>query len=401
MSELWNNRSRSYHKMIFKYLRYVLNDHLVLAMMFFMGGAGLAYSSWLSGISSGNTLIRPLVLVATSFATILGKPILLLQEPDKIFLLPQEDLISKDFVKHSYRLTAFSRFIIMIIVLLIATPLLGLILHTWLAAGLFSLQMIFASLINLKLDYQQFFFNKGKIQWWFKLIGAMVLATLGLVISPILSLVVTIIIGGLVWFGSDHHGNFDWLSAIGFEAKRMNGLYRFFSLFTNVPQLETKPKRRRYLDPLILILSPKSSSPFEYIYGRAILRGGELGSLVLRLLVIAVLIIGFSSNLELKVLISAVSLYLMAVQSVAVYPQVGQNVLTKIYPLEVDAAQKALRNIILKLSIGFSIVLIITSTISMTGFIDLMWIILGQVVVIFLVTLWFIPRYVKKVGEQI
>ncbi|AEV95412.1 ABC transporter permease [Pediococcus claussenii] len=401
MSELWRKRNQAYHKMIFKYLRYVLNDHLVLAMMFFVGGVGLAYSSWLSGISSSNLLIRPLVIVATSFAAILGKPVLLLQEPDKIFLLPQENLISKDFVKHSYRLTAFSRFLIMIIVLLIATPLLGLILRMWLLATVFSLQMIFVSLINLKLDYQQFFFNKWKMKWWYKLIGAIAVAMLGLEINPFFSFAITIIIGGLLLLTSDHHGNFDWLSAISFEAKRMNGLYRFFSLFTNVPQLETKSKRRRYLDPLILLLSPKSSSPFEYIYGRTILRGGELGSLVLRLLVIAVLIIGFSSNLELKVLISAVSLYLMAVQAVAVYPQVGQNVLTKIYPLETDVAQKALRKIILKLSIGFSIVLIIASTISMSGFIDLMWIILGQIIVIFLVTLWFIPRYVKKVGEQI
>ena len=42
MNELWNSRTKQYQKMIMRYLKYVLNDHLILALLFFGGGIGLA-----------------------------------------------------------------------------------------------------------------------------------------------------------------------------------------------------------------------------------------------------------------------------------------------------------------------------------------------------------------------
>ena len=44
MLELWKKRQAKHQKQMFKYLRYVLNDHFVLALLFLLGGLGLSYS---------------------------------------------------------------------------------------------------------------------------------------------------------------------------------------------------------------------------------------------------------------------------------------------------------------------------------------------------------------------
>lgn len=58
MNELWNSRTKQYQKMIMRYLKYVLNDHLVLALLFFGGGIGLAYSNWLKEIHPGTLVYQ-------------------------------------------------------------------------------------------------------------------------------------------------------------------------------------------------------------------------------------------------------------------------------------------------------------------------------------------------------
>ena len=38
MLDLWKMRQKTHQKQMFKYLRYVLNDHFILALLFILGG---------------------------------------------------------------------------------------------------------------------------------------------------------------------------------------------------------------------------------------------------------------------------------------------------------------------------------------------------------------------------
>jgi Predicted ABC-type exoprotein transport system, permease component len=46
MNEIWKKRRASYQKMLLKYLRYVFNDHFVIALLFLFGAFGLSYSNF-------------------------------------------------------------------------------------------------------------------------------------------------------------------------------------------------------------------------------------------------------------------------------------------------------------------------------------------------------------------
>lgn len=51
MLDLWKMRQKTHQKQMFKYLRYVLNDHFILALLFILGGLALSYSNYLKALS--------------------------------------------------------------------------------------------------------------------------------------------------------------------------------------------------------------------------------------------------------------------------------------------------------------------------------------------------------------
>ncbi|MCC3237916.1 ABC transporter permease, partial [Pediococcus acidilactici] len=104
MNELWQQRAKAYQSEILKYLKYVLNDHLVLALLFFGGGLGLAYANWLKTLQPLPNYGLILVAVVSFLLTLPGQPVLLFKNADSVFLMSQEKNISA-YLRKSLRRT--------------------------------------------------------------------------------------------------------------------------------------------------------------------------------------------------------------------------------------------------------------------------------------------------------
>lgn len=92
MQELWKQRLHAYQKQVFKYLKYVLNDHFVLAMLFVLGGIALTYTNFLKTVTVTDdyTWTKPIVILLLLIVLQLGRGATLLQPADELFLVPQE-----------------------------------------------------------------------------------------------------------------------------------------------------------------------------------------------------------------------------------------------------------------------------------------------------------------------
>lgn len=395
MNEIWNDRSKKYQKMILKYLRYVLNDHLVLALLFFVGGLGLAYSNWLKTLEPGLWYLKPLLFLVLGMLTMVGQPILLLEEPDKIFLMAQEKNI-QIYLKRSIRRSLFSAMLPLLVGSVLIFPLLALEFHNLLVVGILIFSTLIGLFTNILTDYQMLFY--GKKLKLIKQVLVIALIGIGVAFSPILGVIglIGIFIFNLSLLGKIFkQGSFYWNKAIKVESNRMNRLYHFFSLFTTVKNIQPRVKRRKYADGIINFLSRKDTT-FTYLYSRIIIRSGSQGNLMLRLLLLGALIEGFSNEILLKVLIGAVTTYLIVIQMVDVYRPVHENIFVRIYPINIENQEKDLLSVMKRIILISAIFLTAIGLISNHSLEFILGSVMAQLAIAIVLLKWFVPRYIKK-----
>lgn len=397
MNEIWNERAAKYQKMVLKYLRYVLNDHLVLALLFLIGGLGLAYANWLKTLQLDVWYIKPVILIVLVLLTLIGRPVLLLEKPDKVFLMAQEKNISTYLTK-SIKRTLFSVTLPLIIGNILVFPLLALEYHQIFKVSCLVLTVIIGTFANVLFKYQQLYYNRSNqfinpvIIGIVVAIGVMVDARLGVLLA--FGVLINRILTIKKIFIKE---SFDWNHAIQIELNRMGQLYHFFSLFTTVKNIQPVVKRRKYADGLIRFLAGKQTI-FTYLYPRMIVRSGNQGSLMLRLLFLGMLIEGYSNEVLLKVVIGAVITDLIVVQMVDVYRPVHENIFIKVYPTTVSNEEKSLLSVMKRIILISAIFLTLAGLITSFSVEFLLASVGTQLVVAILLLKWFIPRYIKKIN---
>lgn len=399
MSELWQQRAKAYQSEILKYLKYVLNDHLVLALLFFGGGLGLAYANWLKTLQPLPNYGLILVATVSFLLTLPGQPVLLLKNADPVFLMSQEKNISA-YLRKSLRRTLISVLIPVGIGILLLFPLLALAYHQlFLVVGVV-LTVILGSFTNVLIRYQGYYFAGPRWDRKITLLIDTIIVSL-IIRFPLIAAV--LMLGWLVleWQRLNHlmeKGSFNWQAAVDAEQKRMGRLYRFFSLFTTVKNLPVKAKRRRYADGLVKFLAGKSSM-FSYLYSIMIVRSGDLGSLMIRLLIVGMLIVAYSDQEWLKLMVGALTTYLIVIQLVDVYRPVQANSMVQVYPVDAEMAQKGLLSVLKRIILLSAILLTLAGCVTNWSFSFLGWAIVVQAITAWLLTQWLVPRYIKKINR--
>ena len=85
---------------------------------------------------------------------------------------------------------------------------------------------------------------------------------------------------------------------------------------------------------------------FSYLYSIMIVRSGDLGSLMIRLLIVGMLIVAYSDQEWLKLMVGALTTYLIVIQLVDVYRPVQANSMVQVYPVDAEMAQKGLLSVL-------------------------------------------------------
>ncbi|MFB9769992.1 ABC transporter permease [Lactiplantibacillus modestisalitolerans] len=357
MNELYHQRLGRHLQRMLRYLRLVFNDHFVIALMFFVGGLGLAYSNWLKTVGPHDQWLLVVLGGILLLGSRIGRIATLIEPADTVFLLPRE----RDFHQYLARAWRYSwglAQLVQLALVILVMPLFVLITRAsgWALVALVGLQLAIKdyqlTLAMIKLYQVDGAFSgryrrHPRLAPWSTLTSWLVsglLLVLGLAVSPWLGFAVAVIVAlvsrGLfrrLWPQS----TVAWRADVTLEANRMLGIYRFFNLFTDVPMVQGSVKRRRYLDWVLRWLPKNQQHAFSYLFGRGMLRGTEFSGLVARLTIIGAILLYFSGHGWLAIGLDVLFLYLIGFQLLPFYKRYDNIVFTHIYPL---SAKQRLRN---------------------------------------------------------
>lgn len=357
LNQIWRNRVQAYIQELSKYIRYMFNDHLLFVLII-GGGAGLYhYSEWVRTLDED----FPLAFVMASLLalTLSYSPIItLLKRADLVFLLPLETKLTTYFRKGIF-LSFFTQFYISIFVLVLCMPmyvqitkegyntffsllvlvlllkLWNLLIHWWMLKNNNSIALVYDWLIRFFITFLLLYFMIGKANFWY------------------IVTVFFILVGFTIYVGlSSRNKRIQWELLIEREEGRMQRFYHLANMFTDVPHLRGKVKRRKWLDGIFSFISFEQKEIFRFIYWRTILRTSEFSGLILRLTIIAILIIIFNGSFYLTLIIALLFLYLTGFQLFPLLRKHDFIIWTDLYPVSPRLKKRAFLDIVFKVLLG-------------------------------------------------
>lgn len=351
MNNLWKKRLNLYLKRMIKYYRYVFNDHFVIALLFLLGGISYTYSNFIKSLNVDLSYpwAKPVVIIVLLVMLQFGKVGTLIDEPDKVFLLPQEKGM-REYLMKAQKRAWVSNSVIQIVVWIVLLPFIYYGVHLNLVESI----ILLLSQVALKVAQVNLFFIRafeakyqaGKYSLILNYVVPLIAYTLGLYASIYFALGITV---GLILYLKSLPKNkiIQWNYLIDVEKLRLMRKYSFFNLFTDVPQIKKKAKRRKYLDWLI----PKFKNVYGHLFIRAIIRNGEYSGLYIRLTVIEFIVLLFIPKFWLSLVIGMLFIYLIGFQMLPLYKYFDDNVFVHLYPLETNRKGKEFKSILLALLI--------------------------------------------------
>ncbi|BDZ30702.1 ABC transporter permease [Lactiplantibacillus sp. WILCCON 0030] len=395
MNELYQNRLSRHLRQMLRYLRLVFNDHFVIALMFFVGGLGLAYANWLKTVSPRDTWIVLVVGLILWLGLALGRVATLLEPADVVFLLPREHDLHGYFV-HAWRYSWWLAQAVQVVLVGLTVPILMLVDRL---SGL-SLLALLVTQLALKdsqlTGYVTRLYRLTAAQRRWSQLGnwglALVILALSLFSSTWLGLGLALVLAaGQRWWHSQVWPTtvVAWRDDIKLEANRMLGIYRFFNLFTDVPMVQGTVKRRRYLDWVFNWGPRDQRHAFNYLFARGMVRGTEFSGLVARLTLIGAILLYFSGHGWLAIGLDVIFIYLIGFQLLPFYKRYDNIVFTHIYPIGLTQRLKSFQRLLMIVLSGTGLVFLVAFWLSNASLVQVGLLAVINVLEIYLLVAWY------------
>lgn len=401
MNDIWKKRSTQHQKKMMRYLKYVLNDHFVIVCLFLFGALGYAYSELLKNLSDEFRYGRIIAVVFLTGLILIGKLATFLKEADIVFLLPKEKEL-KDYLKSAKRYSIILPAVVITFGTSIIMPLL-------VATSSFKfIDMVFfviylLAMKNLELEIQHlcmkfsYSHKKNKIKFLF-LTATFIGTVLLIFVSPLVGIGYAFLLN-VLWlkYGVGYRRNllYQWPMMVKNETTRVQHIYQFINLFTDVPIMKSTVRRRKYLDVFLNKNKKEHKKTYSYLYTRAFLRGTEYSGLFIRLTFIAMVLTFFAEPFLLQLLLALLFLYLTGFQLIPLYFHFDNMVMAVLYPIDKQQKVKAIREILFKILLIESFgILIVSLTVLPAIEVFILFVIL--IVVSFLFSYFYLPVRIKK-----
>lgn len=402
MLKLWNERLRRHQLNQFKYLRLIFNDNFVLAFIVLIGALGFWYSNLLGTIHHQLVFGKPIVILLLFLTIQIGGVATLLEDPDSTFLLVKE----KEFYKYFKAAKRYSSFMPIVTVALV-----NFLLSAFSSRGaglrivdivVIAVGLIIYKLGSLNINLMEIY-NQAKLGNVSMRIVSNVLLLISLIVSTYLFSWTMIVIAVIYYLflnnqskKLENSGQLQWDFAIETENQRMFRIKRFYNLFTDVPGVNSKIKRRKWLDGLFKPIKPVSKNTYLYLFARGFVRNNEYIGLFLRLTVIQAIMLVLIDNFYISLIVEMLFIYLVGFQLKPYFKEVMQNLMQRLYPIEGKTKISdftKLSTIILSIQWFISALAIVYKFgLSMNS---LIIIVAGLAVLIF-VNYFYMPRQLKK-----
>ncbi|AZB42245.1 ABC transporter permease [Bacillus sp. FJAT-42376] len=352
--ELWGARLEEHIKEVRSYLRYMLNDHLLIVMIFLLAGGALGYQSWLKELPDS---FPAEILIAAVFALILifSSVRTLFKEADLVFLLPLEEKMHT-YLKKAKGYSFIQSLIPLILLYLLLGPL-------YLAVSVSGTPYIYTGVLllvlnfwNMESDWFISYSDDASSAIWDRIVRfALNAAVLYFVLTEhylFAVIVIVLMLGLMIYYAKAAKGKgLKWDRLIRTELRKKQSFYRLANLFTDVPKLKKEAHRRAYLDWVLQSIRYGREHVYMYMFARAFIRSTDYLGIFIRLTVISGLVLGFADmSLWAAVLVTAGTIFLTGIQLIVLVRHFDMLSIPDLYPVHPETKLKSfltlLRNIL-------------------------------------------------------
>ncbi|ESU32491.1 hypothetical protein G3A_10905 [Bacillus sp. 17376] len=353
---LWKERFGTFAKETGSYLRYIFNGHLVIVVLFLLGTAAFYYQEWIKTLQPDFPAAWIIALVLAAVLTY--SPIqTFLTEADKIFLLPLETRLD-DYFNKSITFSLSLQSYVLLLLLAVLMPL-----HVKIHGADFKsffillIALILIKWINIMIRWSVQYFIEKNVKLTDSIIRFCINVVLLYFIFSGAQLVFAAVPAAvliLLYFYYKKQikdKGLKWEQLIEDEERRMNAFYRVANMFTDVPKLRDRTKRRRWLDWLVNIIPYKQYLAFSHLYLRTFARSGDYFGLLVRLTLIGGAALYFLSYGPGQILFALLFMYLTGFQLLPLWNHHKNKLWVDLYPVPENARRKSFTSLLLGIMI--------------------------------------------------
>lgn len=337
--KLWIDRFGKSSRELGKYLKYIFNGHLVIVLFFLLGTAAFYYQEWIKTLSSDFPAAFIMAVLLSLLLTY--SPIYtFLLEADRVFLLPLENKM-KGYFSRSLIVSFLVHIYLLIMGLGILMPL-----YAKVNNGNFRIFFYFLILmsiikgLNLLIRWRIQLFVDSNIHTMDSFIRYLINGVfLYLLFSNanLLFLLIVLVLFGLYYLyfqRATMDKGLKWELLISIEERRMMAFYRLANLFTDVPELRNRVKRRIWLDPIFKLIGYGQNQTYSHLFSRTFIRSGDYLGLFVRLTAICFIFLFFISNEYGQIFFTILFIYLTGFQLLPLWNHYQNKLWIQLYPVK-------------------------------------------------------------------
>lgn len=337
---LFRERLSAHVKELSRYLRYILNGHTAIAMVFLISVLAVYYQQWLAQLSPSfpaPAIIAVLFGLLASFTPINT----LLKEPDLVFIT-----VSEKKMLSYFRSSLIYSFIVQLYLVFLVVAALGpLYFHAFPERSgrvyLFTLLILLIIKVwNLIIYWLMLKVRHTPTRIIHHIIRS--LLTIGLFYYLIIAnyifasiFTVALFIAFIVdYIISAKNVGINWELLIEKDRNQKQFFYRMASMFVDVPHLKSRVKRRKLLTSVVNNKIPfQQKKTYNFLYWLTFLRSGDYLQMYIRLIIIGSLFVYFIPNDLLKLTFSILFIYMSNFQMISLYHHHRMIVWLDLYPV--------------------------------------------------------------------
>lgn len=354
---LFRERLSAHIKELSRYMRYILNGHTAIALVFLISVLAVYYQAWLAELPPS---FPALMIIAILFGLLASyTPInTLLQEPDLVFIIVSEHKMTAYF----RNALIYSYVVQLYFVLLLVAALGPLYFHAFPERNikvylLTLIVLLIIKALNLSIHWTMLRVRNANLRLGESVIRLLLTIILFVyilkadyVVTTILTIVLfTMFIVSYVMTRKSIGVN--WELLVEKDRNRKQFFYRMASMFVDVPHLPSKVKRRRLLTSYVNRMTPfDKDSTYDYLYRQTFLRSGDYLQMYIRLIILGGLLIYFVPNMLLKLAFALLFIYMSNFQLISLYHHHRIMIWLDLYPVQYSVRIRSFISLLLLLT---------------------------------------------------
>jgi ABC-2 type transport system permease protein len=352
--KLWKDRSVHRLKEFGVYLRYILNGHLVVVLLFLVGTAAFYYQNWISSLSREFPAEIIIAVILGIFLT--HSPVYtFLLEADQVFLIPLEARLRSYFLRSGMLSLVFQGYILLMIFALVMPMYAHVSENGFQSFFIFLIILLVIKGWNIAVNWKIHYYVQPSVYTWDMIVRYFINVLFTFLLfknAHVLFLVLFAFIMASYYrsfYVRTKKMGLKWDLLIAQEEKRMASFYRLANLFTDVPKLKDTVKRRKWLDWLINRISFSQDKTFDYLYARTFLRSSDYLGLFIRLTVIGGFALYFISFGAGQIVLSLLFIYLTGFQLLPLWNHHQNKLWIDLYPVTHDQKTTAFHSLLMRI----------------------------------------------------